>query len=140
MIRAIEETGADPHRLTLELTEHMMLQDFETVNDTMRRLKNLGVRFALDDFGTGYSSLSYLKRLPLDTLKIDQSFIRDLESDPSDRMIVQTILNIARTLQLSVVAEGVETYMQALPSASSAVMPIRATFSPGRCRSPIFAR
>ena len=91
-----------------------MLRDVETVNETMRRLKELGVKFALDDFGTGYSSLSYLKRLPLDTLKIDRSFIRDLESDPSDRVIVQTILNIARTLQLSVIAEGVETYMQAL--------------------------
>jgi predicted signal transduction protein with EAL and GGDEF domain len=114
VIRVVRETGANPRLLTLELTEHMMLQDIETVNDTMRRLKAFGVKFALDDFGTGYSSLSYLKRLPLDTLKIDQSFFRDLESDPSDRVIVQTILNIARTLQLSVIAEGVETYVQAL--------------------------
>jgi diguanylate cyclase (GGDEF)-like protein/PAS domain S-box-containing protein len=114
VIRAVGETGADPRLLTLELTEHMMLKDIEAVSETMRRLKELGVKFALDDFGTGYSSLSYLKRLPLDTLKIDRSFIRDLESDPSDRVIVQTILNIARTLQLSVIAEGVETQMQAL--------------------------
>ena len=114
VIRAVKETGADPHLLTLELTEHVMLHDIETVSETMRRLKELGVKFALDDFGTGYSSLSYLKRLPLDTLKIDRSFIRDLENDPSDRVIVQTILNIARTLQLSVIAEGVETHVQAL--------------------------
>ena len=112
--RAVHESGANPRLLTLELTEHMMLEDIEAVSDTMRRLKALGVKFALDDFGTGYSSLSYLKRLPIDTLKIDQSFIRDLENDPSDRVIVQTILNIARTLQLSVIAEGVETYIQAL--------------------------
>ena len=112
--RAVRESGADPRLLTLELTEHVMLEDIEAVNDTMRRLKALGVKFALDDFGTGYSSLSHLKRLPIDTLKIDQSFIRDLESDPSDRVIVQTILNIARTLQLSVIAEGVETDVQAL--------------------------
>jgi diguanylate cyclase (GGDEF)-like protein/PAS domain S-box-containing protein len=112
--RAVTETGANPHLLTLELTEHMMLEDIDAVSDTMRRLKALGVKFALDDFGTGYSSLSYLKRLPIDTLKIDQSFIRDLENDPGDRVIVQTILNIARTLQLSVIAEGVETHVQAL--------------------------
>jgi len=112
--RAVRESGANPRLLTLELTEHMMLADIEAVSDTMRRLKALGVKFALDDFGTGYSSLSYLKQLPIDTLKIDQSFIRDLENDPSDRVIVQTILNIARTLQLSVIAEGVETYIQAL--------------------------
>jgi diguanylate cyclase (GGDEF)-like protein/PAS domain S-box-containing protein len=114
VLRAVRESGADPRLLTLEITEHVMLDDIETVNDTMLRLKALGVRFALDDFGTGYSSLSYLKRLPIDTLKIDQSFIRDLESDPSDRVIVQTILNVARTLQLSVIAEGVETHIQAL--------------------------
>jgi EAL domain-containing protein (putative c-di-GMP-specific phosphodiesterase class I) len=112
--RAARESGANPRLLTLELTEHMMLADIEAVSDTMRRLKALGVKFALDDFGTGYSSLSYLKQLPIDTLKIDQSFIRDLENDPSDRVIVQTILNIARSLQLSVIAEGVETYIQAL--------------------------
>lgn len=107
-------TGADPKRLVLELTEHVMLADIERVVETMRRLKETGVRFALDDFGTGYSSLSYLKRLPFDTLKIDRSFVRDIETDPNDREIVQTILNIARSMKVSVVAEGVETRMQAL--------------------------
>jgi EAL domain-containing protein (putative c-di-GMP-specific phosphodiesterase class I) len=84
-------TGADPKRLVLELTEHVMLADIDRVVDTMRRLKEIGVRLALDDFGTGYSSLSYLKRLPFDTLKIDRSFVRDIETDPNDREIIQTV-------------------------------------------------
>jgi diguanylate cyclase (GGDEF)-like protein/PAS domain S-box-containing protein len=111
---ALKGAGADPHRLELELTEHVMLDDFVQVSAVMRRLKALGVGVSIDDFGTGYSSLSYLKRLPIDSLKIDRSFVRDIESDPSDREIVQTILNIARSLRVSVVAEGVETEMQAL--------------------------
>lgn len=106
--------GANPGRLVLELTEHVMLADIDGVVGTMQRLKDLGVRFALDDFGTGYSSLSYLKRLPFDTLKIDHSFVRDIESDANDREIVQTILNIARSMSVSVIAEGVETPMQLL--------------------------
>jgi diguanylate cyclase (GGDEF)-like protein/PAS domain S-box-containing protein len=110
----LAETGADPARLSLELTEHVMLADIDEVVATMRRLKVLGVQFALDDFGTGYSSLSYLKRLPFDTLKIDQSFVRDIETDPNDREIVQTIVNIARSMKVSIVAEGVETQVQAL--------------------------
>ena len=112
--QTLAETGADPRRLSLELTEHVMLADIDEVVATMRRLKELGVQFALDDFGTGYSSLSYLKRLPFDTLKIDQSFVRDIETDPNDREIVQTIVNIARSMKVSIVAEGVETQMQAL--------------------------
>ena len=110
----LASTGADPKRLVLELTEHVMLADIDEVVRTMQRLKQLGVRFALDDFGTGYSSLSYLKRLPFDTLKIDKSFVRDIETDPNDREIVQTIMNIARSMKISVIAEGVETPMQAL--------------------------
>jgi len=112
--KALTETGANPSLLALELTEHVMLDDIDEVSATMGRLKELGVRFALDDFGTGYSSLSYLKRLPFDTLKIDRSFVRDIETDPNDREIVQTILNIARSLKVSVIAEGVETELQAL--------------------------
>jgi EAL domain-containing protein (putative c-di-GMP-specific phosphodiesterase class I) len=111
---ALRSSGADPGRLTVELTEHVMLKDIDEVSAIMQGLKDLGIKFALDDFGTGYSSLSYLKRLPIDTLKIDRSFIYDLENDPSDRAIVQTILNIARNLKVSVIAEGVETEVQSL--------------------------
>ncbi len=111
---ALAESGARADRLTLELTEHVMLDDIDAVTAVMLRLKALGLHFAIDDFGTGYSSLSYLKRLPIDTLKIDKSFVRDIESDQSDREIVQTILNIARSLNVSVVAEGVETELQAV--------------------------
>ena len=111
---ALSETGADPTLLSLELTEHVMLDNIEDVSAIMLRLKALGISFALDDFGTGYSSLSYMKRLPIDALKIDQSFVRDIEFDQSDREIVQTIVNIAQALQLAVIAEGVETQMQAI--------------------------
>ena len=102
----------DPGLLTLEMTEHVMPDDIGEVIEVMLALKRLGVRFALDDFGTGYSSLSYLKRLPIDILKIDRSFVSDLQSEASDRVIVETIVNIARTLSLSVIAEGVETEWQ----------------------------
>jgi diguanylate cyclase (GGDEF)-like protein/PAS domain S-box-containing protein len=111
---ALQSTGADPSRLSLELTEHVMLDAIDEVSGVMLELKALGIGFALDDFGTGYSSLSYLKRLPIDALKIDRSFVRDIEVDPSDREIVQTIVNIAASLRVAVVAEGVETEMQAL--------------------------
>ena len=110
---ALARAGADPARLTLELTEHVMLHDVDEVGRSMRKLKDMGVKFALDDFGTGYSSLAYLKQLPIDTLKIDRSFVSDLENNKSDQVIVQTILNIAQSLQVEVIAEGVETELQA---------------------------
>ena len=102
-------SGANPYRLKLELTESLMLSDFDEVIDKMSELRAIGVGFSLDDFGTGYSSLAYLKRLPLDQLKIDQSFVRDVLTDPNDAAIARTILNLARSLDLGVVAEGVET-------------------------------
>ena len=102
-------SGANPYRLKLELTESMLLSDFDDVIVKMGELRSIGVNFALDDFGTGYSSLSYLKRLPLDQLKIDQSFVRDVLTDPNDAAIARTILSLAHSLDLSVVAEGVET-------------------------------
>jgi diguanylate cyclase (GGDEF)-like protein/PAS domain S-box-containing protein len=111
---ALAESGARADLLTLELTEHVMLDDIDAVTAVMLRLKALGLHFAIDDFGTGYSSLSYLKRLPIDTLKIDRSFVSDIENDQSDREIVQLILNIARSLNISVIAEGVETELQAI--------------------------
>jgi diguanylate cyclase (GGDEF)-like protein/PAS domain S-box-containing protein len=104
--------GADPALLRLELTETMVQNDVEDTINKMRELRELGVSFALDDFGTGYSSLSYLKRLPIDQVKIDQSFVRDIATDPSDAAIVQTIIRMSHTLGLQVIAEGVETQEQ----------------------------
>jgi diguanylate cyclase (GGDEF)-like protein len=105
----VRASGANPERLKLELTESLLLHDVEDAVHKMEELRNLGVRFSLDDFGTGYSSLSYLKRLPLSQLKIDRSFVRDVLSDPNDAAIAKTILNLAQSLDLGVIAEGVET-------------------------------
>ena len=109
VVSAIDRTGASPHRLTLELTESLLLDDAEETIGKMQALKLLGVRLSLDDFGTGYSSLSYLKRLPLDQLKIDRSFVRDLMMDICGGAIVQAVISLGRAMGLSVVAEGVET-------------------------------
>lgn len=109
---ALQKTGANPHRLKLELTESMLLGDVDAVIVKMAELKTLGVSFALDDFGTGYSSLAYLKRLPLNQLKIDQSFVRDLLRDPNDAAIAKTIIELGHSLGLTVMAEGVETAEQ----------------------------
>ncbi|MEJ0013237.1 MAG: EAL domain-containing protein [Bauldia sp.] len=111
---AIETSGADPARLTIEITEHVMLDNAREVERALVALKAHGVKIFLDDFGTGYSSLSHLKRLPIDALKIDCSFVQDIETDQNDRVIVQTILNIARNLGMAAIAEGVENEMQAL--------------------------
>jgi diguanylate cyclase (GGDEF)-like protein/PAS domain S-box-containing protein len=109
VLGALHASGANPERLRLELTESLLLADVEDVIARMEHLRRYGVGFSLDDFGTGYSSLSYLKRLPLDQLKIDQGFVRDLQTDPNDAAIVRTILALAHSLDLAVVAEGVET-------------------------------
>jgi diguanylate cyclase (GGDEF)-like protein/PAS domain S-box-containing protein len=103
------KSGANPYRLKLELTESLLLSDVNDAIEKMSELRSMGVSFSLDDFGTGYSSLSYLKRLPLDQLKIDQSFVRDVLTDPNDAAIARTILSLALSLDLGVVAEGVET-------------------------------
>jgi EAL domain-containing protein (putative c-di-GMP-specific phosphodiesterase class I) len=112
VLTVLDATGANPKRLKLELTESLLVHDVEDIIDKMNALKAHGVGFSLDDFGTGYSSLSYLKRLPLDQLKIDRSFIRDLMIDPSDSAIARTIMDLAGNLGLSVIAEGVETLEQ----------------------------
>jgi diguanylate cyclase (GGDEF)-like protein/PAS domain S-box-containing protein len=110
--RLLQFTGANPQMLKLELTESTMLQDIASVIDKMQQLQKIGVRFSLDDFGTGYSSLAYLKKLPLDQIKIDQSFVRDISTDPNDAAIVEMIIAMSKSLQLSVIAEGVETLAQ----------------------------
>ncbi|MEK7738193.1 MAG: EAL domain-containing protein, partial [Pseudomonadota bacterium] len=108
VINALEESGYDPCFLELEITESILIQNYESALDTVKRLKQLGVKLAIDDFGTGYSSLSYLKRFAIDKLKIDQSFIRDLATDPDDVAIVRAIIQMAGSLNLKTLAEGVE--------------------------------
>ena len=102
-------TGANPQRLELELTESQLIDDLGGVVQKMDALKALGVRISLDDFGTGYSSLNVLKRLPLDQIKIDQSFVHDLLLDDSSASIVRAIITLGDSLKLQVIAEGVET-------------------------------
>ncbi|MCE8002320.1 putative bifunctional diguanylate cyclase/phosphodiesterase [Billgrantia ethanolica] len=107
--KIIVATGANPERLKLELTENLFMEEPDAVRETMRRIRILGVKFALDDFGTGYSSLGYLNRLPLDQLKIDQSFVRPLFEDGANEVICASIIDLGRNLGLEVIAEGVET-------------------------------
>ena len=109
----LAHTGADPAHLILEVTESLLIENLDDTIARMTEIERLGVRFSIDDFGTGYSSLAYLKRLPLYELKIDKSFVQDTPDDPNDTAIVQSILSVARHLDLRVVAEGVETRAQA---------------------------
>ncbi|HZG72664.1 MAG TPA: EAL domain-containing protein [Chondromyces sp.] len=109
--RVLKETGLEPQYLEIEITESIMM-DIERAISTMQQLKNLGVHISIDDFGIGYSSLNYLKKFPIDTLKIDSSFVRELSNNPNDETIVKTIISMAHNLGLNVVAEGVETKEQ----------------------------
>jgi diguanylate cyclase (GGDEF)-like protein/PAS domain S-box-containing protein len=118
VLAVLARSGANPQKLKLELTESLLLENVADIITKMTALKAEGVGFSLDDFGTGYSSLSYLKRLPLDQLKIDQSFVRDLLTDPNDAAIAKTIVALGQSLGLSVIAEGVETEEQRVLLAS----------------------
>ncbi len=109
----LRDTGLDPSQLELELTESMVMDDTDSAVDIMRGLNGLGVALAIDDFGTGFSSLSYLKKFPVERLKIDQSFVRDVTDDPDDAAIATTIINLAHSLNMNVIAEGAETTAQA---------------------------
>jgi diguanylate cyclase (GGDEF)-like protein/PAS domain S-box-containing protein len=112
VLAVLDETAADPRKLKLELTESLLVDDMEDAIAKMTALKDRGVGFSLDDFGTGYSSLSYLKRLPLDQLKIDRSFVKDVLTDPNDAVIACMIMALGQSLGLTVIAEGVETEAQ----------------------------
>ena len=112
VLAAVERAGADSTKLKLEITESLLVDDLEETIEIMTRLKQRGLQFSLDDFGTGYSSLAYLKRLPLDQLKIDRAFVRDMLADGASNAIAQAIVSLSRAMHLSLVAEGVETEEQ----------------------------
>lgn len=112
VLDALEEAGLPPHLLELELTESIAMENPERAIEQVQPLRDRGVNFAIDDFGTGHSSLSYLTRMPFDVFKIDQSFVRDMTTDPHARIVVETILAMAKSLKLETVAEGVETAEQ----------------------------
>mgnify|MGYP001801797066 FL=1 len=113
MTEQLDKTGIDPSRIELEITESVFLSDNAFILDRLRRLKDLGVRIAMDDFGTGFSSLVYLQRFPFDKLKLDQAFVRDLETNDQSRAIARATITMAHALNLTVTAEGVENEVQA---------------------------
>ena len=110
---ALAESRVDPGLIKLELTESAVMQDVAHTERSLRGLKRLGVQLSVDDFGTGYSSLAYLKRFPIDTLKIDRSFVRGLPGDRDDLAISRAVIDLARGLRMDVIAEGIETRAQA---------------------------
>lgn len=112
VVRVLQETGMNPHHLELELTESSIMRNAESAVKTLNELKAMGVKISVDDFGTGYSSLGYLKRLPIDMLKIDKSFVHDVTTNPDDAALVMAIVTLAHNLRLRVIAEGVETEEQ----------------------------
>ena len=110
--RVLEETGLDPRHLDLEITESVLMRNEEGITEALQGLRDSGISISLDDFGTGYSSLSYLRSLPIDTLKIDRSFIRRIDEEPQDALLVGAIISMAKVLGLRVAVEGIETEEQ----------------------------
>jgi EAL domain-containing protein (putative c-di-GMP-specific phosphodiesterase class I) len=108
----LKETGLNPECLELEITEGIMMGDTKAAMEFLLRMRMLGVQMSIDDFGTGFSSLSYLKNLPVNKLKIDQSFVRDIGTDESDAAIIRSIISLGHRLEMKVIAEGVETLEQ----------------------------
>jgi EAL domain-containing protein (putative c-di-GMP-specific phosphodiesterase class I) len=109
LMTVLRETGADPNHLGIELTEGSLISTGQDIVQKIMAIRKMGIKFSVDDFGTGYSSLSYLKSLPLNTLKIDRSFVNDIKDASQDVVLVDTIIMMAHNLELGVVAEGVET-------------------------------
>ncbi len=109
---ALDAAGLDPRSLKLEITESVVMQDVDAASAILAALSEVGVRIAIDDFGTGYSSLAYLKRFPIETLKIDRSFVSGIVNDPHDAAIVRGVVALAKSLGLTVTAEGIETIAQ----------------------------
>jgi diguanylate cyclase (GGDEF)-like protein/PAS domain S-box-containing protein len=112
LVNVIKDTGIDARVLELEVTESLIMNDADEFVATLKKLKDVGIKIAIDDFGTGYSSLNYLKRMPVDRLKVDQSFVRDIHKDPESTTIVEAIISLGHSLKLKVIAEGVETEQQ----------------------------
>jgi diguanylate cyclase (GGDEF)-like protein len=112
LVKIIKHTQVDAQTLELEVTESLIMNNADEFISTLKKLKDVGIKIAIDDFGTGYSSLNYLKRMPVDRLKVDQSFVRDIEKDPESSTIVEAIINLGHSLKLGVIAEGVETAEQ----------------------------
>ena len=137
--RCLKDTGLPPEALEIEITESIAMRNIARSAEILRNLRELGVRISLDDFGTGYSSLSYLKTLPVDTVKLDQSFVRDVTTDRGDAAIATAIIAMAHSLDLRVVAEGVETeeqldFLRAARVRHGARVPLRASGAPRRAR------
>jgi len=112
VLSILDATGLDPRYLELELTESVLMKHAESAGSMLNQLRSKGVRLAIDDFGTGYSSLSYLKKFPMDSLKIDQSFVRQVKTSPDDTALLTAVIGIGRSFNLRIIAEGIESQQE----------------------------